>query len=295
MVIPCYNGERFIVRCLESLFGQTVPADEIVIVDDGSTDRTVDVAKQYPVMIVKHGRNMGRAHALNTGVRAARCEIVSFLDADCEAERHYLEYTAEDFENDAPCVGVSGQEILASVRGVVNRFRAARRLAWGDRKVVNPEFIGGVSSYRRSVLLKVGLYDTTFRYGEDVDMSLRLRRLGFRLLYDPRIKFCHHRSDNIPSLLDLTYRAVYYGHLAKLKNGVATERESTFTASMAFTWLRNYVKRFKSEGLARLPMLPLTVPVQTLAVVKARKDWAKTIAIPRQLRSDVIDNLADIG
>jgi len=275
MVIPCYNGERFIVRCLESLLSQTVPADEIVIVDDGSTDRTVDVAKQYPVRILKHGRNMGRAHALNTGVRVTRCEIVSFLDADCEAERHYLEYTVEDFKTDAHCEGVSGQEILPSVRGVINRFRAARRLAWGDRKVVNPEFIGGVSSYRRSVLLKVGLYDTTFRYGEDVDMSLRLKRLGFSLLYDPRIKFYHRRSDNISSLLDVTYRAVYYGHLAKLKNEVVTQRESTFTASMASTWLRNYVKRFRSEGLARLPLFPLTVPVQTLAIVKARKDWAK--------------------
>ena len=279
MVIPCYNGERFVARCLESLSNQTLPAEEILIVDDGSTDRTVDVAKRYPVRIVRHGRNMGRAHAVNTGVKAARYEIVSFLDADCEAERHYLEYTMEDFEDDISCVGVSGQEIPANTRGIANRFRAARRLAWGDGKVINPEFIGGCSSFRKSVLLKVGLYDTMFRYGEDLDMSLRLMKLGLRLTYDPRIKFYHNRSDNVSSILGLVYNATYYGHFAKLKNAVAPEREGTITASMALTWLRKYVSRFRSEGLARLPLFPLTVPVQTLAILKARKDWAKTMAI----------------
>src|SRR6185503_18295272 len=96
LYVPCYNVERFIAPCVEAALQQTVAFDEILIVDDGSTDRTAEIAARYPVRIVRHERNQGLAAGRNTGIREARNGLVAALDTDCVADRRWLEVLLEE-------------------------------------------------------------------------------------------------------------------------------------------------------------------------------------------------------
>ncbi len=87
VVICSLNGEAGVHRCLDALFRQTIRHRlEVIVVDDGSTDRTSDVARAHGAIVVRHPVNRGLAAARNSGVRAASAPIVAVLDDDCEPE-----------------------------------------------------------------------------------------------------------------------------------------------------------------------------------------------------------------
>ena len=77
LYIPSYNVAKTLKDCIESVLNQTYPIDEILIIDDGSTDETIDIASQYSVRIVRHNKNLGLAASRNTASRAARNEFVA--------------------------------------------------------------------------------------------------------------------------------------------------------------------------------------------------------------------------
>ncbi len=92
VIIPVFNGSLFIQRCLNSVFSQTLPASEIIVVDDGSTDNTPEILRQnQPAIRVITQTNAGRSMARNAGLREARGEYVAFLDADDEYLPRHLE------------------------------------------------------------------------------------------------------------------------------------------------------------------------------------------------------------
>ena len=92
LYIPAYNAAGFLNASIEALLSQTLPPDEILVVDDGSRDATVDVVSRYKeAKLIRHDRNRGLAAARNTAVRAARNELVGSVDADCAADPAWLE------------------------------------------------------------------------------------------------------------------------------------------------------------------------------------------------------------
>lgn len=99
VVVPVYNGERYLREAVESLLGQTIPATEIIIVDDGSTDGSASIAETYgaPVTVIRQ-RNAGVAAARNAGIAAATQEYIAFLDHDDVAEPTRIECQLAAFE-----------------------------------------------------------------------------------------------------------------------------------------------------------------------------------------------------
>jgi glycosyltransferase involved in cell wall biosynthesis len=81
-VIPCYNAEPFLAEAIESILRQTRPVDELIVVDDGSTDASRRVAARYPLTLIRMTGNAGHAAARNTGIDAARGDVIVWLDAD---------------------------------------------------------------------------------------------------------------------------------------------------------------------------------------------------------------------
>lgn len=219
VVIPCYNSEKYIARCIRSIIRQTVKPLEIIVVDDGSNDRTAQIARKFPVKVVRHKYNRGLAEARNTGVRKARGNIIFFVDSDCEMYPNNLEYALSDFRKDE-IDAVCGQEVATKTETIIDKYRARFPQSWGPRKIINPPFLWGLcSAFRKDSLLKAGLFSSLFRTnGEDVDISLRMKKMGYRLLYDPRIKVYHLRTDNIMSFIKSTYRGIYFGKLARIRN-----------------------------------------------------------------------------
>ncbi|MBL0059185.1 MAG: glycosyltransferase family 2 protein [Elusimicrobia bacterium] len=106
VVIPAYNAEDFIARCLESVYSQSRPPDEIIVVDDGSTDHTPDLLEKGGGRVkVLRTRNNGLAAARNAGFSLTQCRYVAFLDADDYWPSHKLE-VYNDYARRYPRVGL---------------------------------------------------------------------------------------------------------------------------------------------------------------------------------------------
>lgn len=106
VVVPVYNEEKYLANCLNSLVKQSVPADEIIVVDNNSTDGSVAIAQKFPVRIV-HEKKQGMIHARNRGFNEAKHEIIARTDADTILPKNWVKRVKKAFE-DETVVGVSG-------------------------------------------------------------------------------------------------------------------------------------------------------------------------------------------
>ncbi len=216
LYIPCYNVAATIERCLDSVLRQTVPVVDILIVDDGSRDDTLERVQRYDVRFLRHEQNRGLAAARTTAFHAAAGELVAALDADCVAAPDWLERLLPFFV-DPQVVAAGGRLIEAVQRGSGDRWRAAHMAQeWGPRRIIDPRFMYGNNIVlRRDTVLAAGGYDEQYRTnGEDVDMSGRLRRMGYRTVYEPSARVEHLREDSVASILRTYWRYQSSGSLA---------------------------------------------------------------------------------
>ena len=220
--IPAYNSAEFLSRAIDGLLAQTIPANEILVIDDGSRDSTAEIAARYrAVTLIRHPQNSGLGAARNTGFRTARNELVASLDADCVPDPCWLMGLARHFD-DPKIAGVGGRLIEGNQRTVADRWRRAHMPQdWGDRLLHNPRFLFGCNNMlRKSAVREAGGYDETMRTnGEDTDISQRLRAKGWDLLYDPEPHVVHLRQDTARSILDTYWRWWRFGVRA-YANGV---------------------------------------------------------------------------
>src|SRR5206468_9050646 len=96
VVVCSYNGARRIRDCLEGVCGLEYPRFEAIVVDDGSTDRTAEIAREFPARVIRTAQR-GLSHARNVGLRAAAGDIVAYIDDDARPDPHWLTYLACTF------------------------------------------------------------------------------------------------------------------------------------------------------------------------------------------------------
>ena len=210
LYIPCYNGEAFIAACIEGALSQTLPPDEILVIDDGSTDRSVELASGYPqVRVVRHETNKGLSVARNTALREARGDLLASLDADCVAQPTWLQTLVTIMDASPKISGCSGMLVENFTDSAADRFRAIHlRQHWGEQQVLCPRFLMGANTmFRKASLQAISGYDEKFRTnGEDVDICRRLYRNGGVLVYEPSAVAFHSRRDTIRSVLNMQWR-----------------------------------------------------------------------------------------
>ena len=211
--IPAYNVAEFLSKSIESLLAQTFPADEILVIDDGSRDASPEIAARYPqVTLIRHERNRGLAAARNTAFQSARNEFVASLDADCVADPDWLASLVGHF-SDPKIAGAGGRLIEGVRRSVADRWRCAHMSQeWGADPIDDPQFLFGCNNlFRKSAVLEAGGYDEAMRTnGEDADLSRRLHDRGWKLFYEPAARATHLRHDNIRTILDAYWRWLFY-------------------------------------------------------------------------------------
>jgi len=235
VAIPCYNAARFLGNLLESLFEQTRPPDEILVIDDGSTDATREIAKSYDVGLVEHDGNLGLARARNTALQHATGDIIVYFDADTLPDRKNIERMLAEYRN-PEIAAVGGQELFSRSS---RRADLWRNLFWrqthGHKRIDSVWMLMGLCcSYRKEVLVEMGGFDEEYTTnGEDVDVGLRLRKAGYHLKYLPEISVFHRRKDSLHSLLSLAYRHSYWQSTALRKNGI----NPLFQIGTAVKWL----------------------------------------------------------
>jgi len=201
VIIPAYNAEATLGGCLAALHAQSLSHDryEVIVVDDGSTDRTAEVARRHGVRLVRQS-NAGPAAARNRGAQAAGGEILLFTDADCEPAPDWIECMMEPFCG--PEVAGAKGVYRTRQRELVARFVQLEyedkyaRMSRHDRI----DFVDTYSAaYRRDVFLANGGFDALFPTAsvEDQEFSFRLARKGYRLVFVPRA-IVYHRHDTTP-------------------------------------------------------------------------------------------------
>jgi GT2 family glycosyltransferase len=207
VVIPTWNGRDLLRAALRSLRRQTLRDVEIVVVDNGSRDGTVEMlGSEYPeVVVVRFAENRGFAVAVNAGVRASRGRCVALLNNDAEAEPGWLEALVgvldarpEIGSVASRMVSASHPEILDSAGGAMGLFAFDIGRGHPD----GPPFdrgreilcaCGGAAAYRREVFEAIGEFDEAFfAWFEDVEFGIRAQLAGFRCWYEPAARVRHH-------------------------------------------------------------------------------------------------------
>ena len=180
VVIPCFNHGQFLGNAIESVLAQTYENFEIIVVDDGSTDDTADVAKRYPTVKYIGQQNAGRSAARNAGLRQSRGEFVAFLDADDRLLRHALETGLDCLREHPECAFVSGHcrvidtsgSILAAPRQRCVQHDHYVELLRGGTYIWCPASV----LYRRRVFDFVHGFDPAMVPVEDYDLYLHITK-----------------------------------------------------------------------------------------------------------------------
>ena len=192
VVFPAHNEEQILPYCLEAFIGQTLKADEILVVNDGSTDRTPQIiqhfAEKYPYANIRSIRtgHVGIKEAFNAGMREAKSDVIVSSSGDIIVSPDYIERISHHFEADPELVGVTGR--VMDLRG---------RLAEGAatffaQQILGIQGWGGNSAYGTLALRQVGGYSEN---GTDIHLWNQIKNLG-PTIYDDELIVWHDTGYN---------------------------------------------------------------------------------------------------
>ncbi len=195
IVIPVFNQAEYLEDCLDSVYNQTIPAHEIIVVNDGSTDNAKEIAERYmfkefpaiesPVRVINQV-NKGLPSARNTGIMNAVGQYIFFLDADDKIKENAIEVLTNAIaQTNADIIAPSFIEFGKSDREVILQMPTIE-----DMKVANR--LGYFSAIRRSVLLECGGYNPKMKWGyEDYDLWFDIfkRQKSLCVLQEPLVMY----------------------------------------------------------------------------------------------------------
>jgi GT2 family glycosyltransferase len=205
VVVASYDGSRTLGACLESLRRLNYPDYEIILVDDGSTDTTRQIASVNPkVRYFRHEKNLGLSVARNTGIAAATGEIVAFTDSDCRADEDWLYHLVGALlENEF--AGMGGPNLLPPddspvAAAVMVSPGGPAHVMLTDRQA---EHIPGCNmAFYKWVLDDIGGFDPIFmRAGDDVDVCWRVQQAGWKIGFCPAAFVWHYRRSTVGAYL----------------------------------------------------------------------------------------------
>ncbi len=212
VIIPNWNGKRFLQECLDSLKDQTYPHFETILVDNGSTDGSVEFVRgQYGefIRVIPNEVNLGFAGGTNAGIRNAKGDYIVLLNNDTWADPHWLEELVNATHVNPP-VGMWASKIYSYYQR--DRIEAVGELIYRDglsrakgqferdqgqydriEEIFYPPGCGAM--YRKRVFDEIGLFDEDFfAYADDAEIGIRARLAGWKGLYVPRAILYHKNS-----------------------------------------------------------------------------------------------------
>ena len=217
-----YNGEKIIGPCLKSVSEQTYPQIEVLVIDNASKDKSVEKVREtkikFPLRIIENKENVGFAAGHNQGIKESRGEYVFCLNQDVALENDFIEKIVEEMEKDEKIGAIQGKlykiddinnlkrEIIDTTGLLIFKNRRVVNRGQGETergKYNNPEEIFGADGaapvYRRKALEEAKINneyfdESFFCYKEDIDLSWRLRILGWKIFYEPKAVGYHLRG-----------------------------------------------------------------------------------------------------
>jgi glycosyltransferase involved in cell wall biosynthesis len=311
VIVCAYNEEHYIAECLDSLARVDYPNLEVIVCDDGSTDRTLEIASTFPfrTLALEHG---GLSAARNAGLLAAHGKIVAYLDADAACDRNWPYHLALSFEQPVDATG--GPNLPVPSAGFQERVVAyspggpVQVLTADDRA----EHVAGCNmAFRRDVLVALGGFDTAYTSaGDDVDICWRLLENGHQIGFAHAAQVWHHRRDKVMQYLR---QQRGYGRAERMVSGRHAERFNRLgqakwagclysSPRMRWPFLRpllyhgplglapyQRVARWRGDATMQLfsALLPLLVPIALMGLVIAPL-WTWALLLPAGAATMVI-------
>ncbi|MBE6049632.1 MAG: glycosyltransferase family 2 protein [Clostridium sp.] len=208
VVIPNYNGEKYLKACMESLMEQSLKADEIIIVDNASKDKSIQYIKENfkdKVTLICMDKNYGFSKAVNEGIKRSKSKFVALLNNDTELHKDWLLELYNCISKDENIFSCCSKMLRYIDRDIIDDVGDEYTIfGWGakigDGKLseeyeVSREVFSscaGAAIYRKSILDEIGLFDENFfAYLEDMDISYRARIFGYKNYYAAKAKVYH--------------------------------------------------------------------------------------------------------
>jgi len=184
VVILAHNEEKWIASCLESVLKDSFKDKEVIVVDDGSTDRTGEILQRFPITVVRRDKPCGPSSARNVGVREARGEIIVFIDGHCIVDDpEWIQRFLRVFDD--PEVGAVGGYFS---RGTNKRGPS---LTFGPAKPQLRLIKSANAAYRKAVLEQVGGFDTMMEWGGDAALTYKVHKSGWKVVHSRDIMVAH--------------------------------------------------------------------------------------------------------
>lgn len=233
IVVLLWNGEPFVDDCLTALRAQDYAEAnyEIIVVDNASEDRSVEIAEQYePAQLICNEINAGYAGGNNVGIEAAGGDIMVLLNQDTAVQPGWLTAIAAAFDTD-PDIGIVGcksyfpnSRTIQHAGGIVNATDAfTQHIGHGEEdtnqfdELVDVEYVTGAAfAIHRRLIQRIGVLDEGFNpaFYEEIDYCFRARRAGFRVVYQPEAVLYHHETS---SLSETSYARVAAFHRNRIR------------------------------------------------------------------------------
>lgn len=204
VIIPVFNGEKYIETCLKNICSQNYPSGsfEVIVVNNNSTDSTPAIAQEYPVTIIDCAIP-GPSAARNAGAESARGELLLFMDVDCIADKSLISSHASrhsHFRSADPAVAAVG----GSITGKITNFWSLCDdfCSWTQShpnlpaKYIKDYWPTANFSIRKAIFFDIGKFNIELNTAEDVEFCMRLRRKGFKMYFEPSAKIQHQNRDN---------------------------------------------------------------------------------------------------
>ncbi|MGB9911231.1 MAG: glycosyltransferase family 2 protein [Microgenomates group bacterium] len=201
IVIPNWNGEKLLRENLSYVLKAN--SDEIIIVDDGSTDNSLKIIENLKIKklkIIKNEKNLGFVYSVNRGVKEARGEIVILLNNDVIPEKDFLKPLEEDFADSKVFAVSLGEPQWSWVRGIWQKGFIEHQPGGKTQKPhISFWASGGSGAFRKDIWEKLGGMDNLYHpfYWEDVDLSYRAWKRGYKVIWDPRSVVYHKHEGTI--------------------------------------------------------------------------------------------------
>jgi GT2 family glycosyltransferase len=272
VVIPNWNGARWLPACLDSIAAQSLQPSEVIVVDNGSTDGSLELLRERGVRVLELGHNTGFAFAANRGIEAASAESVALVNTDVELAPDWLERMTQALDAQSASVASKMLDLADRTRvydagDILRRDGVCEqrgRFGPDDGRYDEPSDMfaacAGAALYRRDAVLGVGGFDERFfAYLEDVDLGLRLRLAGWTCRYEPAVAL--HASEGSSGALERPLEGWVERNTLLLVAKTFPIRWLPFVAyrQLGWTWHALRERRLRAHlhgALAALPLLP---------------------------------------
>jgi GT2 family glycosyltransferase len=241
IIIPTFNGASRIGNCLDALLEQSAERDvEILVVNDGSTDNTIEVVRRYSTVSLIDQANAGPAAARNRGAMESGGELLLFTDDDCVPAPQWLDSMLEPFR-DPEVVGVKGayrtRQKCLTARFVQTEYEDRYRLMNGSDSI---DFVDTYSAaFRRQHFCEMNGYDTSFPVAcaEDIELSYRMSNAGWKMRFVPSAAVYHTHPKTLRDYAAKKYKFAFWRVMAVRKNPRKGIKDSHTPQSMKFQLL----------------------------------------------------------